>query len=56
VAKTGGTTVSRQRGEKITVIKAVVPNPSYGKFANGLTRIGSWQIEAGRSDCRIPCG
>jgi hypothetical protein len=52
VAKTGGTTVSRQRGEKITVIKAVVPNPSYGKFANGLTRIGSWQIEAGRS--RLP--
>jgi hypothetical protein len=52
VAKTGGTTVSRQRGEKVTVIKAVVPNPSYGKFAQGLTRIGSWQIEAGRS--RLP--
>jgi len=52
VAKAGGTTVSRQRGDKITVIEAVVPNPSYGKFAEGLTRIGSWQIEAGRS--RLP--
>jgi len=52
VAKAGGTTVSRQRGDKITVIEAVVPNPSYGKFAKGLTRIGSWQIEAGRS--RLP--
>jgi hypothetical protein len=52
LAKAGGTTVSRQRGEKITVIEAMVPNPSYGKFAEGLTRIGSWQIEAGRS--RLP--
>src|SRR2546430_11513022 len=47
LAKAGGTTVSRQRGEKITVIEAVVPNPSYGKVAQGLTRIGPWQIEAG---------
>jgi hypothetical protein len=52
LAKAGGTTVSRQRGEKVTVIEAMVPNPSYGKFAEGLTRIGSWQIEAGRS--RLP--
>lgn len=54
VARAGGTTVSRQRGEKITVIKAVVPNPSYGKFAQGLHRIGSWQIEAGRSQLPDP--
>jgi hypothetical protein len=54
LAKAGGTTVSRQRGEKITVIEAVVPNPSYGKFAQGLTRIGSWQIEAGRSQLPDP--
>jgi hypothetical protein len=52
VARAGGTTVSRQRGDKITVIEAVVPNPSYGKFSEGLSRIGSWQIEAGRS--RLP--
>lgn len=54
LAKAGGTTVSRQRGEKITVIEAVVPNPSYGKFAEGLTRIGSWQVEAGRSPLPDP--
>ena len=52
LAKAGGTTVSRQRGEKVTVIEAMVPNPNYGKFAEGLNRIGSWQIEAGRS--RLP--
>ena len=52
LAQSGGTTVSWQRGEKITVIEAVIPNPSYGKFAEGLTRIGSWEIEAGRS--RLP--
>jgi hypothetical protein len=54
VAKAGGTTVSRQRGDKITVIEAVVPNPSYGTFAKGLNRIGSWQIEAGRSPLPDP--
>jgi hypothetical protein len=52
VSRAGGTTVSRQRGDKITVIEAVVPNPSYSKFAEGLSRIGSWQIEAGRP--RLP--
>jgi len=52
LAKTGGATVTWQRGEKITVIDAVIPNPSYSKFADGLTRIGSWQIEAERS--RLP--
>jgi hypothetical protein len=52
VARVGGTTVSRRRGDKITVMEAVVPNPSYDKFAEGLGRIGSWQIEAGRS--RLP--
>jgi hypothetical protein len=48
LARAGGATVSRQRGKKVTVIEAVVPNPTYDKFAAGLTRIGSWQIEAGR--------
>jgi outer membrane biosynthesis protein TonB len=54
LAKAGGTTVSRQRGEKIMVIEAVIPNPSYGKFTQGLTRIGSWQVEAGRSQLPDP--
>jgi len=54
VAKAGGTTVSRQRGPRVTVIEAVVPNPSYGRFTAGLNRIGSWQIEAGRSNLPDP--
>jgi Putative zinc-finger len=54
LAKAGGTTMSWQRGEKITVIEAVIPKPSYGEFAEGLTRIGSWQIEAGRSQLPDP--
>jgi len=47
--RAGGTTLSRQRGPKVTVIEAVVPQPSYDKFTEGLSRIGSWQVEAGRS-------
>jgi len=47
--RAGGTTLSRQRGAKVTVIEAVVPQPSYDKFTEGLSRIGSWQVEAGRS-------
>jgi hypothetical protein len=54
VAKAGGATVSRQRGPHVTVIKAVVPNPSYGRFAAGLNQIGSWKIEAGRSSLPDP--
>ena len=54
LAKAGGAAVSRQRGEKATVIEAEVPNPEYGKFTQGLTRIGAWQIEAGRSQLPDP--
>jgi len=54
VAKAGGTTVIRQRGTRVTVIEAVVPNPSYGRFAAGLKRIGAWQVEAGRSSLPDP--
>jgi len=49
LARAGGTTLSRQRGPTSTVIKGVVPQSSYGKFAEGLRAIGSWQLEAERS-------
>jgi len=49
LAREGGTTLSRQRGPTSTVVKGVVPRPSYGKFAEGLRAIGSWQLEAERS-------
>jgi phospholipid transport system substrate-binding protein len=48
LARAGGTTLSRQRGPTITVVKAIVPHPSYGNFAAGLRGIGSWQIETER--------
>ena len=49
LARAGGTTLSRQRGPTITVVKGVVPQSSYGNFAAGLRGIGSWQLEAERS-------
>jgi hypothetical protein len=49
LARAGGTTLSRQRGPTSTVIKGVVPQSSYGKFAEGLRAIGSWQLEVERS-------
>jgi len=49
LAKTGGATLSRQRGPAITVVKGVLPGPSYGAFAAGLRDIGSWQVEIERS-------
>jgi phospholipid transport system substrate-binding protein len=47
--RAGGTTLSRQRGPTITVVKGVVPHSNYGNFAAGLRGIGSWQLEAERS-------
>jgi hypothetical protein len=49
LARSGGTSVSRQRGPTVTVIEAAVPQASYGKFAQGIERIGSWRVEAERS-------
>ncbi len=49
LARAGGSALSRQRGPRITVIEALVPHPGYGRFTEGLARIGTWQVEAGRS-------
>jgi len=49
LARAGGTTLSRQRGPTITMVKGVVPHSNYGKFAAGLRGIGSWQLEAERA-------
>jgi len=49
LAKTGGVALSRQRGPAITVVKGVLPGPSYGAFVAGLRDIGSWQVEIERS-------
>jgi phospholipid transport system substrate-binding protein len=49
LARAGGTTLSRQRGATITVVKSVVPQSNYRSFAAGLRGIGSWQLEVERS-------
>ena len=49
LSRAGGTSVSQQRGPSVTVVDASVPHASYGKFAQGLVRIGAWQLEAERS-------
>jgi phospholipid transport system substrate-binding protein len=54
LARAGGTTLSRQRGPTITVVKGVVPQSKYGNFAAGLCGIGSWQLEAERSPLPNP--
>ena len=49
LSRAGGTSVSRQRGPSVTVVEAAVPRASYGKFSQGLVRLGSWRLEAERS-------
>jgi phospholipid transport system substrate-binding protein len=49
LARTGATTLSRQRGPTVTVVKSIVPQTAYRSFAAGLRGIGSWQLETERS-------
>ncbi len=49
LSRAGGTSVSRRRGPAVTVVEAAVPHASYGKFSQGLVRLGSWRLEAERS-------
>lgn len=49
LSRAGGRSVSRQRGPSVTVVEAAVPRASYGKFSQGLVRLGSWRLEAERS-------
>jgi hypothetical protein len=37
-----------------TTLMASVPRSSYAEFTRGLTQIGSWQLEAGRSSLPDP--
>lgn len=54
LARVRGAQTGRQRGFSATVVDAVVPQSGYGEFTQGLTRIGSWQPEAGRSPLPDP--
>jgi len=49
LTRSGCTSVTRQRGAAVTVVQGAIPHASYGKFSQGLVRLGSWRIEAERS-------
>jgi hypothetical protein len=51
LARVGATQVRRQRD--FTFV-AVVPQSRYGEFTRGMTQIGSWQMETGRSTVPDP--
>jgi hypothetical protein len=49
LADVGGTELGRSHRITFTSVEVVVPQSRYGEFADGLARIGSWQLEATRS-------
>jgi len=49
LAQTGGTVVGTDQDGDIVFVDAVVPQSGYEEFTRGLTRIGSWRVEAERS-------
>jgi len=48
LADVGGTELGRSRRVRSTAVEVVVPQSRYNEFAEGLVRIGSWQLEAAR--------
>jgi hypothetical protein len=51
LTRVGGTKFGS--GQSATLM-ASVPRSSYSEFTRGLTQIGSWQLEAGRSSLPDP--
>lgn len=49
LAGVGATELGRQRRAAFTAVEVVVPRSRYDDLARGLTRIGSWWLEAARS-------
>jgi Putative zinc-finger len=50
IERVGGRVAERRGEADATVVEAVVPQPRYAEFSEGLGRIGSWQVEAERPD------
>jgi hypothetical protein len=50
IARVGGRVAERRGEDAAIVVEAVVPQPRYAEFSEGLGRIGSWQVEAERPD------
>ena len=49
LAGVGGTELGRHHRVTFTAVEVIVPQSRYNDFARGLTRLGSWQLEAARS-------
>ena len=49
LASVGGTELGRHHRVTFTAVEVVVPQYRYDDFARGLSRLGSWQLEAVRS-------
>ena len=50
IARVGGSVARRRSEDDATVVEAVIPQPRYAEFAEGVARIGSWRVEAERPD------
>jgi hypothetical protein len=50
IARLGGSVTQRRREDEATVVEAVIPQPRYAEFSDGVGRIGAWQVEAERAD------
>ncbi|HXA97851.1 MAG TPA: zf-HC2 domain-containing protein [Candidatus Dormibacteraeota bacterium] len=50
ITRVGGTETQRRRDDALTVVEALIPEPRYAEFAQGLAQIGSWRVEAERAD------
>jgi hypothetical protein len=48
LADVGGAELGRSHRVRFTAIEVIVPRSRYNDFADGLTRIGSWRLEAER--------
>jgi len=52
LVRLGGTKLGRSQGS--STIMVIVPQSKYHDFTRGLTRIGAWHMEAGRSSLPDP--
>jgi hypothetical protein len=50
IVRLGGSVTQRRREDEATVVEAVIPQPRYAEFSDGVGRIGAWQVEAERPE------
>ncbi|HET9854048.1 MAG TPA: zf-HC2 domain-containing protein [Methylomirabilota bacterium] len=50
IARLDGSVTQRRREDEATVVEAVIPQPRYAEFSDGVARIGAWQVEAERRE------